>query len=165
MYTILYYQSYEYIFVHKSSVYYLVTLQETLPDSRGLPCVWRTRQSSNYTRRRLCRVLLTAKNTRQTLSRWILLLLTAKLWTHGETLPWVNLDTWQKKITNGGRRSNGRVCRVSPCRHTAKSQCFPCARVGHTANLNEKNWKRFFALNHCTTLWLVASSNIISNYV
>jgi hypothetical protein len=28
MYKMLYYQSYEYIFVHKSFVYYLVTLQE-----------------------------------------------------------------------------------------------------------------------------------------
>jgi hypothetical protein len=42
---------------------------ESLPDSRGLPCAWRTRQSPYYTRRRLCRVLLTAKNTRQTFSR------------------------------------------------------------------------------------------------
>jgi len=89
----------------------------------------------------------------------------------------------KEKITNGGRRANGRVCRVSPCKY----QCLPCVRVGHTANPNEKNPKSwnflqpmgfkpmtslsgFFALSHCTTLWLVfilhfGCSNIISNYV
>ena len=64
----------------------------------------------------------------------------------------------KENITNGGRRPNGRVCRVSPCRHTAKSQCLSCVRVGHTANPNEKNQKsmtspsRYLALSHCTTL-------------
>jgi len=44
----------------------------------------------------------------------------------------------KKKVTNGERRFNGRVCRVSPYRYTTKFQCLSCVRVGHTANPNEK---------------------------
>jgi len=39
-------------------------------------------------------------------------------------------------------RLDGRFCRVSPCRHTAKSQCLPCSRVGHTANPLPKKIQR-----------------------
>jgi len=49
---------------------------------------------------------------------------------YGESI----LTHGKKKVTDDGIRLNGRVCRVSACMHTTKSQCLLCARVGHTAN-------------------------------
>ena len=88
----------------------ILPIKRSLPDRRGLLCAWRTRQSPNYTRWRLCR-------TRQTLSRWTLPLLMAKLIVS----TWRNFtvsQSWHtaKKVTNAG---DGLTAGFVACHHAA----------------------------------------------
>jgi hypothetical protein len=64
----------------------------------------------------------------------------------------------KEKITNGG---DGLKAGFAVCRHTAKSQCLPCARVGHTANPNEKKTLLATAPHYDLCLYCISVAQIL----